>query len=75
MTSGPVIPAALERDNAVGYLREVMGATDSTQAADGTVRKQWGSNVQENAIHGSDSSENAALENGVLFLSRRTIGR
>ena len=67
MTRGPVIPAVLERENAVVHLREVLGATDSTQAAEGTVRNLYGTDVQENAIHGSDSQENAALETAFFF--------
>ena len=67
MTRGPVIPAVLERENAVLHLREVLGATDSTQAAEGTVRNLYGTDVQENAIHGSDSQENAALETAFFF--------
>ena len=67
MTSGPVIPVALERDNAVAYLREVMGATDSRKAAPGTVRQLYGTDVQYNAIHGSDSPENAAKELAFFF--------
>ena len=67
MTSGPVIPVALEREDAVSYLREVMGATDSQQAEPGTIRALYGTNVQENAIHGSDSAENASLELGFFF--------
>ena len=59
MTRGPVIP--------VLHLREVLGATDSTQAAEGTVRNLYGTDVQENAIHGSDSQENAALETAFFF--------
>ena len=67
MTRGLVIPVALEREDAVAYLREVMGATDPQQAAAGTVRTLYGSNVQENAIHGSDSPENAATELAFFF--------
>jgi nucleoside-diphosphate kinase len=67
MTSGPVIPAALEHDNAVPYLREVMGATNSAEAADGTVRALYGTNIERNAIHGSDSPENAAIELAFFF--------
>lgn len=65
MTEGPVIPVALERaDGAdpVPALREVMGATDVVKAADGTVRKLFGTSIERNAIHGSDSPENAANE-------------
>ena len=67
MTSGPVIPVALERDNAVPYLREVMGATDVAKAAPGTVRQLFGTSIEENAIHGSDSPENAAIELSFFF--------
>lgn len=72
MTSGPVIPVALAREDAVAYLREVMGATDSTKAAPGTVRALYGTDIQNNAIHGSDSPQNAALELG-FFFSRAEI--
>ena len=67
MTGGPVIPVALERNNAVAHLREVMGATDVAKAAPGTIRKAFGTSIEENAIHGSDSAENAALELSFFF--------
>jgi nucleoside-diphosphate kinase len=67
MTSGPVMPVALERDDAVAHLREVMGATDSTKAAEGTMRNLYGTDIQNNAIHGSDSPENAANELAFFF--------
>jgi nucleoside-diphosphate kinase len=67
MTSGPVIPVALERENAVLYLREVMGATDVAKAAPGTVRNLFGTSIEKNAIHGSDSAENARIEVGFYF--------
>jgi nucleoside-diphosphate kinase len=67
MTSGPVVPVALERENAVSYLRETMGATDSKKAAAGTIRQLFGTDVQYNAIHGSDSLENAAKELAFFF--------
>ena len=67
MTSGPVMPVALERDDAVAHLREVMGATDSTKAAEGTMRNLYGTDIQNNAIHGSDSPENAAKELAFFF--------
>ena len=73
MTEGPVIPVALERDNAVAYLREVMGATDVAKAAEGTVRKQWGTSIERNAIHGSDSAENAGVELGFYFARTELI--
>jgi nucleoside-diphosphate kinase len=67
MTSGPVVPVALEREDAVTRLREVMGATDVAKAAEGTVRKLYGTSIEENAIHGSDSPENAAIELSFFF--------
>jgi nucleoside-diphosphate kinase len=67
MTSGPVIPLALERENAVAQLREVMGATDVAKAAAGTVRNLFGTSIERNAIHGSDSAENAAIELSFFF--------
>jgi nucleoside-diphosphate kinase len=67
MTSGPVMPLALERENAVAQLREVMGATDVAKAAAGTVRNLFGTSIERNAIHGSDSAENAAIELSFFF--------
>lgn len=69
MTSGPVWPLCLERDNAVVALREVMGATNPANAADGTIRKLYGESIERNAIHGSDSPENAAIEVAFFFPS------
>lgn len=74
MTSGPVIPVALERDGAVPYLREVMGATDSEKAEPGTIRNLYGTNIERNAIHGSDSQENAAKELRFFFSEAELIG-
>lgn len=67
MTSGPVYVAALERDNAVAHLRKVMGATDPAKADAGTIRKEFGESIEQNAIHGSDSDENANIEIGFFF--------
>ncbi|HEY8091709.1 MAG TPA: nucleoside-diphosphate kinase [Polyangiaceae bacterium] len=67
MTRSPVIVAVLERDNAVAAWRDLMGATDPAKAAAGTIRKQFGSNVGENATHGSDSLENAKREISYFF--------
>jgi len=67
MTRGPVILLALERDDAVQHLRNVIGATDPAKAAEGTVRKLYGSNVDENAVHSSDSDENGRIECGYYF--------
>lgn len=67
MTSGPVYVAALERENAVAHLRQVMGATDPTKADAGTIRKDFGDSIEQNAIHGSDSNENAKIEISFFF--------
>lgn len=67
MTSGPVMPVALERENAVVHLREVMGATDVAKAAPGTLRNLFGTSIERNAVHGSDSPENAGVELSFFF--------
>jgi len=67
MTSGPVYVAALERDDAVKMLRTIMGATDPTKADAGTIRKDFGESIEQNAIHGSDSDENAKIEIAFFF--------
>lgn len=67
MTTGPVMPLALERENAVAHLRQVMGATDVAKAEPGTIRQLFGTSIEKNAIHGSDSAENAALELAFFF--------
>ena len=67
MTSGPVVPMALERIDAVPHLRQFIGATDSTKAAPGTIRREFGTDVQCNAVHASDSPENAAGEIEFFF--------
>jgi nucleoside-diphosphate kinase len=67
MTEGPVAVAALEREDAVARLRQVMGATDSRKAEPGTIRNLHGTDVERNAIHGSDSPENAAQEIAFFF--------
>jgi nucleoside-diphosphate kinase len=67
MSRGPVVLLALEREDAVQHLRTVIGATDPAKAATGTVRKLYGSNVGENAVHGSDSEENGRLECSFYF--------
>ena len=74
MTSGPVVAAALERDDAVAGLRRVMGATNPAEADEGTVRKLYASSIERNAIHGSDSPENAALELAFFFSRAELIG-
>jgi nucleoside-diphosphate kinase len=67
MTSGPVWPLALERDDAVTYLRQVMGATNPADADPGTIRALYGESIERNSIHGSDSPENAAIEVNFFF--------
>ncbi|MFB3851304.1 MAG: nucleoside-diphosphate kinase [Acidobacteriota bacterium] len=67
MTSGPVIVIALERENAVLHLREIMGSTDPKKAASSTIRAIYGTDIQRNAIHGSDSKENALKEINYFF--------
>ena len=67
MSSGPVVPMLLERDNAIQTLRDLMGATDPQQAAPGTVRREYGENIERNAIHGSDAAATAAVEIAFFF--------
>ncbi len=67
MTSGPVYVAALEREGAVPHLRKVMGATDPAKADAGTIRKDFGESIEQNAIHGSDSDDNARIEIAFFF--------
>ena len=69
MSSGPCIVLVLEKDNAVDDLRKLMGATDPVNADEGTIRKEFASSVEANVIHGSDSSESAALEIPYFFTS------
>ena len=73
MTSGPVYVAALERDNAVATLRQVMGATDPARAEANTIRKEFGESIEQNAIHGSDSDENAKIEIGYFFAESELV--
>jgi nucleoside-diphosphate kinase len=73
MTRGPVVIVALERENAVQHYRNVIGATDPAKAADGTVRKLFGANVGENAVHGSDSVENGRSECAYFFAGHDLI--
>ena len=67
MTEAPVIAAALEREDAVAHLRRVMGTTNPEEAAAGTIRALYGTSIERNAIHGSDSPENAAKETDFFF--------
>ncbi len=72
MTSGPCVPIALEKENAVEDFRKLIGATDPQKAEAGTIRKLYAENIQENIVHGSDSDENAAKEIAHFF-SRREL--
>jgi nucleoside-diphosphate kinase len=67
MSSGPIVAAILEKDNAVEDFRTLIGATDPAKAAPGTIRALYARNVGENAVHGSDSDENAAIEGAFFF--------
>ena len=67
MTQGPVLVMALEGDNAIARWRELMGATDPAKAAAGTIRKDFASSIEANAVHGSDSPESAAFEIAYFF--------
>ena len=74
MMSAPVVVQVLEGDNAVARYREVMGATNPAQAAEGTIRKLYAESVGENSVHGSDSAENAALEIAQFFTETDIVG-
>ncbi|MEZ4414713.1 MAG: nucleoside-diphosphate kinase [Gemmatimonadota bacterium] len=74
MTSGPAIPMVLEAEGAVARLREAIGATDPAEAAEGTVRKLYAESKERNAIHASDSDENAAREIAFFFSERERLG-
>ncbi len=67
MSSGPIIAAVLEKENAVADFRTLIGATDPAKADEGTIRKLYASSVGENAVHGSDSDENAIMESDFFF--------
>ena len=67
MSRGPIIAAILEKENAVADFRELIGATNPANAAEGTIRKDFATSVGENAVHGSDSDENAAIEGNFFF--------
>ena len=73
MTSGPCIPIALEKENAVSAFRELIGATDPSEAAQGTIRKDFATSKQNNIAHGSDSPENAIIEVGFFFSKSEII--
>ena len=70
MTRGPIVAAILEKENAVEAFRTLIGATNPADAADGTIRKKYAKSIGENAVHGSDSDENAAIEGAFHFAGR-----
>jgi nucleoside-diphosphate kinase len=74
MTDGPIIAMVLDAENAIARLRDAMGATDPAKAAEGTIRKQFGTNIERNAIHGSDAPETAAFEVAYFFNRLEIIG-
>ena len=70
MTRGPIVAAILEKENAVADFRTLIGATNPEEAAEGTIRKLYAASIGENAVHGSDSDENAAIEGNFHFAGR-----
>ncbi|UOB18159.1 nucleoside-diphosphate kinase [Abyssalbus ytuae] len=70
MTRGPIVAAILEKENAVEDFRTLIGATNPAEAAEGTIRKLYASSIGENAVHGSDSNDNAAIEGAFHFAGR-----
>ncbi len=67
MSSGPIVVLALEKENAIADLRTLMGPTNPKQATEGTIRKKWGTDIEKNAIHGSDAEETARFELSYFF--------
>ncbi|MEM7371577.1 MAG: nucleoside-diphosphate kinase [Bacteroidota bacterium] len=74
MTSGPCVPMVLEKDNAVADFRILIGATNPKEAAEGTIRNLYAESIEANAIHGSDSDENAMREAGYFFSELEVVG-
>jgi nucleoside-diphosphate kinase len=74
MSGGPIVAMILEKDNAVADFRALIGATDPAEAADGTIRKAYATSKGENAVHGSDSDENAEIESNFHFSADEVIG-
>ncbi|MCH2198817.1 MAG: nucleoside-diphosphate kinase [Flavobacteriales bacterium] len=73
MTSGPIVAAILEKDNAVADFRTLIGATNPEEAAEGTIRRDFAKSIAANAVHGSDSDENAAIEGSFFFSNREEV--
>ena len=74
MSSGPIVAAVLEKDNAVADFRELIGATNPADAAEGTIRQKYATSIGENAVHGSDSDENADIEAQFHFAGTEIFG-
>ncbi len=74
MISGPIVAAILEKDNAVADFRDLIGATDPAEAAEGTIRAKYAESKAKNAVHGSDSDENAAIESAFHFAIEEVVG-
>jgi nucleoside-diphosphate kinase len=74
MTSGPVVVQVLEGEDAVKLNRDVMGATNPADAAEGTIRKTYAESIEANSVHGSDSDENAQIEIGFFFRPEEIVG-
>jgi nucleoside-diphosphate kinase len=74
MTSGPVVVQVLEGENAIARNREIMGATNPANAAEGTIRKTLAESIEANSVHGSDSAENAAIEIAYFFAGTEIVG-
>lgn len=73
MSSGPIFPLVLEKDNAIADLRKLMGATNPANAEEGTIRKQFAASIEENAIHGSDAEDTASFEIGYFFAGHELV--
>jgi nucleoside-diphosphate kinase len=73
MSSGPIVALVLEKGNAIGDLRKLMGATNPANAEEGTIRKKYAGSIEENAIHGSDAAETAQFEIGYFFAGHELI--
>lgn len=73
MSSGPIVAAILEKENAVADFRKLIGATNPAEAAEGTIRKRYATSIEANAVHGSDSNENAEIEGKFHFTAQEII--
>ena len=73
MSSGPIVAAILEKENAIKAYRDFIGATNPAEAAEGTIRANYGTSIEANAVHGSDSDENAQIEAGFFFSKREWV--